>query len=334
MKKEFLQYNAEDFALEDDFIRWVKEEDSGLDALWQDWLKRHPDKAGEINLARRIVNSLEFSAAKASIDVDRLWERIDASTSAKVLPLNRDMPVKSQGSLRNWYYLGTAVAACLALFYLLRGWDKGSEIENFTLNRGETFTAVLPDKSTIRLNSESSLQYDQKKWDVQRKVKLAGEAFLEVQKGSSFVVSTDLGEVRVLGTSFNVYARGDSFNVACITGSVSVKFVGAADSILLSPGESCANTPDKRLYAYRHLGIEWLQGIFRYDSRPLYEVFDEIERQFNVEVEYPATIENVRYTGFFTKDDLEKALYSVCWPMKFTYKIEGTRVRISEDAQR
>ena len=46
--------------------------------------------------------------------------------------------------------------------------------------------------------------------------------FLKVEKGKTFTVKTNYGEVEVLGTVFNVKSRDYAFEVICYEGSVEV----------------------------------------------------------------------------------------------------------------
>jgi hypothetical protein len=49
------------------------------------------------------------------------------------------------------------------------------------------------------------------------------------------------------------------------------------------------------------------------------KVFEEIERQFGVDVIYNSSV-NRNYTGYFKKNNLSEALMNVCEPMLLTYE--------------
>ncbi|MFQ5771306.1 MAG: FecR family protein, partial [bacterium] len=96
----------------------------------------------------------------------------------------------------------------------------------------------LPDNSEVNLNAESSIKYPPKSWAKQREVILTGEAFFKVAEvGTPFSVRSGFVVTSVLGTSFNVRARGIQVEVACVTGKVSVKSLQKAyEPVILSPG--------------------------------------------------------------------------------------------------
>ena len=78
-----------------------------------------------------------------------------------------------------------------------------SDTNTHISSNGNFEIVELPDGSIAYINSNSSITYN--KDFNQRIVRQYGEVFYEVRKGDSpFIVSTELGEIEVLGTKFNV----------------------------------------------------------------------------------------------------------------------------------
>ena len=81
---------------------------------------------------------------------------------------------------------------------------------------------TLPDGSTAYLNKNSNIEYD-KNFN-ERVVKQQGEVFYSVRKGNSpFVVITELGEIKVLGTKFNIKSSYKELEVEVEEGIVELK---------------------------------------------------------------------------------------------------------------
>lgn len=77
----------------------------------------------------------------------------------------------------------------------------------------------LPDGSVVLLNHNSSITYD-KDFDP-RQVHLSGEAYFKVTPADRpFTVITELGEIEVLGTKFNVDSSEDELEVEVESGKV------------------------------------------------------------------------------------------------------------------
>jgi len=80
----------------------------------------------------------------------------------------------------------------------------------------------LPDGSTAYLNANSYIEYDEN--FTQRIVKQKGEVFYDVKKGESpFFVKTEVGEIQVLGTKFNVKSAVDELELEVEEGIVELK---------------------------------------------------------------------------------------------------------------
>ena len=92
-----------------------------------------------------------------------------------------------------------------------------------TVSTDDSFEGVeLPDGSVVLLNRNSSIVFD--KDFEKRNVELTGEAYFDVAAATTpFIITTDLGEVSVLGTKFNVNANEDDLDVEVESGKVELK---------------------------------------------------------------------------------------------------------------
>jgi transmembrane sensor len=182
-------------------------------------------------------------------------------------------------------------------------------------------TMLLPDGSEVILNAGSELTYHRWKWSENRVVNLDGEAFFKVKKGNKFMVKTFNWTISVLGTSFNVYNRENVFMVACITGKVSVKADNNNEAIL-NPNQKFNSNEDhfeilKNIDPIKELS--WINNSFAFNAVPLSDVFKELERQYNVKIEYHGDFRK-SYSGVFPKSSIENVLDIVCRPFGYTYQ--------------
>lgn len=184
-------------------------------------------------------------------------------------------------------------------------------------------TFELPDASEVILNADSKAAFNKKQWDKNRKLTLDGEAFFKVEKGSKFDVVTSNGIVSVLGTQFNVKNRDSYFEVKCFEGIVSVQSNGTTkkltkgntfrifnNTILLD--SVMANQP------------QWIQNISSFKAVPLAMVIEELERQYDVDIETININTERMFTGSFANDDIEQALLSITVPFNLTYRKSST----------
>lgn len=163
-------------------------------------------------------------------DMSRLWEAVEGPV-ARVLadPPPPATAVRSRaiGPLRL-----AALAACLAVL-AVAGWIWRDALldelrGDYVTAKGATLSATLADGSVVDLNTSTAVSVDL--GPDRRHVRLYhGEAWFEVAHDTErpFVVETDAGEVRVIGTSFNVRTAGGRTIVSLARGRVTV--AAAAD---------------------------------------------------------------------------------------------------------
>ncbi len=230
-----------------------------------------------------------------------------------------------------WRFISVAATVTLAFIFSILYFMQPSDV-TWETSVGETWTKSLPDGSKVTLNATSTVSYDQ---DWSRKVTLQGEAFFEVTEGQKFTVQTSLGNVQVLGTSFNVFARGKDLEVECKTGKVTVGIPEKTFKETLEPGQRISfRSPGSVAMSSKlpELIGKWKTGIFYFDRSPLTKVFEELQRQYNVNVSYSGP-KSRTFSGYFVKDDLDAALEMICLPLGLEYrKTRSATVIISSKA--
>ncbi|MFH1000236.1 MAG: FecR family protein [Bacteroidota bacterium] len=187
---------------------------------------------------------------------------------------------------------------------------------------GTHLSMLLPDNSSAELNAETSLSYYPYRWFFQRTVQLEGEAFFSVQKGKKFTVKSEMGETSVLGTSFNILARNQTYRVICMTGKVIV-ISNQDESVILHPNqiailESGNILKEENLEAAEHM-ISWRKNMFLFNSVPFSEVLREIERQYGISIATEENLGGQLSVSFQKNMDVEKTLSMVCKPLGYRF---------------
>jgi ferric-dicitrate binding protein FerR (iron transport regulator) len=318
MEDKYKSMSAPELAGEDAFIRYVlKAEDQ---QSWTKWLEQHPGKQKSIEEAKLIVKALASAPAiqLPHDEQNELWDKIHHSIRQR-----GHTAVRRSNAFVRW---SLAAAAVLALTI----WINTTKGEKFVAWQGEQIKVELPESSHVTVNAGSTVSY-KRDFKSRRTVKLEGEAFFEVEPGSTFRVITDHGSVTVLGTSFNVISREGRFEVTCYTGKVKVKNTQNRDA-LITAGEKITQTGTslQKETVPEASSPLWMEGKFIFDNAPLRQVADELERQFDIRIRMNRHLHEKRFTGSFEKGDVEKALYVVTWPLHLRYEKKGVDVTISE----
>lgn len=269
-----------------------------------------------------------FSGGKFNWEISKaeVWTNLTIRIDAK--PKDRSLFLNI--ALSKW-----AVAASIVVLFSL-----GTLMRFYTIKiettAGQHLVAQLPDQSKVNLNAQSKLTYYPLWWKINRLVKLEGEGFFEVEKGRKFTVRSAKGITRVVGTSFNIFAREDIYKVTCITGSVKVKSRLGFEAIL-KPNSKAEIQPNGRINVLSGIEtfpeISWKKNIFVFTASPVLLVFKEIERQYGVNIATKID-ENSLYTGNFNKNQhVEEILEYVCSALglKYIHQTSGEYIVIQND---
>lgn len=194
--------------------------------------------------------------------------------------------------------------------------------QDFETDRGTHLSINLPDGSSVELNAASKLSFKPYWWRFSRDVAMEGEAYFEVKGGSRFEVTSHYGSVAVLGTSFNVKSRYNSFSVTCLTGKVQV--TASNQSVVLMPNMEAKMLNEKMTVAENNSATErisWRDNRFIFNNTPLEEVLLEIELQYNIRIARPQKMDYF-YTGnFFKTNNPQEVLSIVGKPFGLTLEI-------------
>lgn len=149
---------------------------------------------------------------------------------------------------------------------------------------GEQRTLTLADGSNVILNTDTSLSY--RTAQSSRSIRLArGEAFFKVRKNpkAPFVVAVDEGEVRAVGTAFNVRSWGGQTDVSVKEGVVVVRAHGGQEGRLLAGDHAVLAPTGLRIIQRGDNAASvdaWTQGRLVYRNQTLRFVVKDLDRYF------------------------------------------------------
>jgi transmembrane sensor len=162
--------------------------------------------------------------------------------------------------------------------------------------RGGQYQLVLADGSKVWLNAASSLRFPVTFVGKERKVELLGEAYFEIAKNTSmpFKVKVDEMEIEVLGTHFNINSYDDESAIRTTLLEGSVKINKNHTYSILKPGQQAQMNKAGDIRIINDADIEkaiaWKEGNFQFDRDEIHSVMQQVERWYDVDVEYKADI--------------------------------------------
>jgi transmembrane sensor len=214
---------------------------------------------------------------------------------------------------------------------------------------GEVKHILLPDSSTVILNANSSMRIPQQWTDDDskggREVWLEGEAYFEVQKKSStrakFVVHTDLVDVEVLGTRFNVNTRRQHSIVSLEEGKVQLSVHGEVESVLekkapmvLRPGQVVDITRASTVRVSNEKDVTglsgWSRNEFHFDNTSLTEVARLIDDTYGYKmVVADTTLFQRSISGDLRASNVQELVKVLEFTLKLTMRIEDKTIIVT-----
>jgi len=303
-------------------------ENNNLIARWlegdlSDEERRSLESSDELNDLNEVLKDVSNWKVK-SFDAVSGYEELKSQLTAESETLSRKKVIPLNSVLR---YVAAAVLLFLAYFGIQK-FLPSSEI-SYVLGPGETHNIELPDGSNVHLDASSTLSFNAQRWPEERSLSLEGQAFFEVTKGSSFVVTTQKGLVKVLGTEFNIKSSINSLVVACYGGSVLVTESEASHTLKQGEGIRISESGIET-FKTKEPAPSWTRsngGAVRYDQAPLQEVMDDLERQYGLKAKLPEAYQTLEFSGNVPRDNFERALKTIFVPMEISYSLNDGQVQ-------
>lgn len=175
-----------------------------------------------------------------------VWSRLDRLVAVSQPQMAPDSHASSPR--RRWFYLGTGIAASIALLVGIGGIVTGPDERRIAASDESVYRTTLEDGSRLLLDSRSAVavRFDK----VARRLELErGQAFFDVAHNERipFVVETATLRVTAVGTNFSVGLRdgGREALVLVTEGAVRVERKGGGVSTLVRANEQLAAVDDR-----------------------------------------------------------------------------------------
>lgn len=293
--------------------------------LLQQWLDSDVNKLNEFKDYRKMWDHAQQSG-RPNIDVDQAWGKVSQQLSG----------TKRFSLLTSSYAriaAGLIAALTIGLWFYAKPTVKWSEA---TTASNQVKKITLPDGSIAWIHEFSTIKFHGDFSGNSRKVVLSGLAFFDVVKNPDkpFVIETPRGEVRVLGTSFEVSAYPkDSFErVTVNTGKVQFKS-GSANAVTLLAFQQAVITKKNEVlvtdFDSSHK-VTWQTGTLEFSNDRMDKVAEKLERYYHVKVTFTnPNIIHCHFTGAFKQQSLNNVMNAMSKALQFTYEIIGNTVVVS-----
>jgi ferric-dicitrate binding protein FerR (iron transport regulator) len=287
-------------------------------------LKAWCEQNAENDLRFRELSQIWNQAEPMHIDTELAWKQFEQKLERRPTLIWSRQIIKIAAALLIVSGLGLLLGKILS----------GSSYVEVQTALNEVKQITLPDGSIVWLNQGSSLSYERKFSEDERKVILEGEAFFEVVKNPAkpFVINSSQSVTKVLGTSFNLNTSGNDELLTVVTGKVSFASNTSGKEVVVTANESARIDQNGNAVKEAKQDVNamaWKTNTLSFNDASLEEVFKSLEHYFNIRITVENTrIHNCHFTGEFVKPTFKQVMDVIGKTLQLTYEQKGKQVLV------
>ena len=288
----------------------------------EQWIASNPL---EYKKLKSLVEQADQSAHTPEFNLEKSWQKVNTQIREKQ---NITVKLTQKPSQRR---LPLSIAASLFLitsFGLIYYSSYYNPLITVTSGNLANKRVTLEDGSIVSLNANSTLKYFKHLSSDKRQVRLEGEAFFEVTKNPSrpFIIEAGQGEVKVLGTSFNVNTALNKVEVIVKTGKVQLSSkTKRGINITLLPGNRGILNNDQlqKDTVLSENEYAWKTGRLVFKNEQLSDVVKTLENIYHRKIILDSNASSCAVTAtFFTSKTLDSILDELKLILKFNYEVK------------
>ncbi len=243
--------------------------------------------------------------------------------------------VKKNGILYFWKEI--ARIAAVILITLVGSWYFFTQIYNsndvamqtIRVPAGQRLNLTLADGTDVWLNAKSTLHYPGVFNKKHRTVVLDGQGYFNVAKNEDapFMVNTSFGNVKALGTEFDLLAYSDisEYETVLVEGKVEVNLKDNPDQtiVLYSGYKSYLENDELKIVPVDDLTeLLWKEGLISFKNEPFEKIMKMFEKTYDIRVIINNPLKkNTLYTSKFRiSDGIEYAMRVLQRDTYFSYE--------------
>ena len=306
--------------------------------------------SGEISPEETVMLSEWLNQSPANkvfeADAQRIWEKAEGYGRTFTPDLGADFQKVQariqeigQPALRvSWGQRLVRVAALVALLLTaVWGWQQfsaspASDVIVLAENTGKK-NVELPDGSRVWLREGSQLTYAEKWTGKERRVKLRGEGYFDVQHDPAHPFKVELengGTVEVLGTQFDVRQTANQTSVLVRSGKVRFSPTAQTSGSVLTANQKAVldhSAAQVRVSNVNSLNeLSWQTGGLEFVNTPLNNVVSDLERFYGVKIALsnPA-MAGCPHSAPLTSQSIDKVLETITLTHQLRLKQTGEK---------
>lgn len=329
--------------------------------MLENWLDRSNDNRRALHAADRILKASEETTQESVIDdlhLEEDWDKIlnhinadtPEETRARVLHF-RKLRKRHQLFSTMLKVAALVLVAFTSVFFTLQytpqqttEYNAEPVLREITTNAGERASIELGDGSRVMMNAATKMVIPETFSASRRSIELEGQAFFDVKsdRNRPFYIHTNNSVIEVIGTSFDVrsYEDGEDVVVVVREGTVELREHENPDNnLIVNEGyKGTITRSNGRLMldmiedADTYFG--WMDGRLIFKDTPIIEVFKDLERWYDISVQYEDVSEELmdkKFTADLKTRSIREVFEVIQLSMEIDFEIDGDDVRIIQE---
>ena len=303
------------------------------------WLDKDEENHILFNQIKQDLEIININKSMNKVNVDSAWDKV----KNRIQEDEQDLPIIEETKTRILQFssvLKYAAAIIILIsigFFSTKIYQRISS-DNLTYTYAEINEqgkeVILPDGTTVVLNSDSKISYPKAFASNERRVELEGEAFFDVTKNPEkpFIIESKNAEIRVLGTSFNVNANlpDNKVEVFVKTGLVQLsRKKDGNEKILIKPGNIGLLTENSLVKSENQNEniISWKTREIIFKENNLIDVINSLNNIYKTNITCnDENVLNLRYTSTFRDQEIDSILSVICLTFDLKVKYEDNKI--------
>lgn len=229
------------------------------------------------------------------------------------------------------------IAAAIAVFFVVVSNNKTNNFELLMMyNDKETTTLVktLNDGSIVYLANNTKLHYPKQFFAQKREVFLEGSAFFDVAKNKDhpFFIETELMQIEVLGTAFNVDSKNNApFSLSVQRGEVKVILKENGQAVYVKAGQTAILQSQKlqTIATDKNNQLTRYTSQMRFKDEPLANIVKVINKNADdIIIELDEILNDKLLTVTFTNETPTVKAQLICLALNLQYTQQQNIIRI------
>lgn len=304
--------------------------------MLMEWVESDANNKALLDETSKLWEISEGFDTPFEANINEAWNKVERKLDREIVTKDSSAKVVPISNFKRFIQIAAVFLIGIATWYLVFQKNIEPEIFTYQTTEEELLELQLPDKSRVILNENSQLTFVNK--EGKRMVTLEGEAWFDVEylNDIPFEIMSGDAQTRVLGTAFNVraYPAENKIEVSVERGKVAFSQKDDLKNTKELPAgtEAVFYKKEKKIIKEKRETDNvdaWRTMTMKFDHVKMYEVFETLERYYEIKIEGNPNLTNCSLRGTYKDPKLEDMLQIISIALDAEYKKEGNIISFS-----